>query len=83
MADAAGNAAVAAVEKGEQTQRGTVLGAIGHGSLQKEDFDFGIFWGSLAEARRTSEQKHYTRTVRRDSRQNSAGQLAVSALYVR
>jgi len=33
-----GSAALAAVGKGERTQRGTVLGAIGgHGSLQKED----------------------------------------------
>jgi hypothetical protein len=30
--------ALAAIGKGERTQRGTVLGAIGgHGSLQKED----------------------------------------------
>ena len=47
MVDAAGNAAVAAVDKGERTQRGTVLGAIGgHGSLQKERLDFGIFGGA-------------------------------------
>ncbi len=40
------NAAVAAIGKGERTQRGTVLGVIGgHGSLQKERLDFGIFWG--------------------------------------
>src|SRR5229473_4732677 len=31
---------VAAVDEGERTQRGTVLGAIGHGSLQKERFRF-------------------------------------------
>ncbi len=44
MVGAAGNAAVAAVDKHERTQRGTVLGAIGgHGSLQKEGLDFGIF----------------------------------------
>jgi hypothetical protein len=44
MADATGNAALAAVGEHESTQRGTVLGAIGgHGSLQKEDLDFGIF----------------------------------------
>ncbi len=43
---AAGNAAVAAVDKGEGTQRGTVVGAIGHGSLQKERLDFGIFGGA-------------------------------------
>ena len=43
MAGLAWNAAVAAVDEGERTQRGTVLGAIGHGSLQKEDLDFGIF----------------------------------------
>ncbi len=44
MVGAAGNAAVAAVDKHERTQRGTVLGAIGgHGSLQKERLDFGIF----------------------------------------
>jgi hypothetical protein len=42
--DAEGNAAVPAVDKCERTQRGTVLGAIGgHGSLQKERLDFGIF----------------------------------------
>jgi hypothetical protein len=35
----AGSAAVAAVCKGEGTQRGTDVGAIGgHGSLQKKDF---------------------------------------------
>ena len=35
----AGSAAMAAVGKGERTQRGTDVGAIGgHGSLQKEDF---------------------------------------------
>ncbi len=43
MAGLAGNAAVAAVDKGEGTQRGTVLGAIGHGSLQKERLDLGFF----------------------------------------
>ena len=44
MAELAGNAAVAAVDKHERTQRGTVLGVIGgHGSLQKERLDFGIF----------------------------------------
>src|SRR5260370_30655709 len=37
------SAAVAAVGKGERTQRGTVLGAIGgHGSLQKERLDLGF-----------------------------------------
>ncbi len=56
MVDLAENAAVAAaVGKGERTQRGTALGAIG-GSLQKERLVLG-FWGSLAEARRTSERK--------------------------
>jgi hypothetical protein len=40
------NAAVAAVNKHERTQRRTVLGVVGgHGSLQKERLDFGIFWG--------------------------------------
>src|SRR4029077_12652218 len=40
-----GNAAVAAVNKHERTQIGTVLGVIGgHGSLQKERLDFGILW---------------------------------------
>src|SRR5258708_40346873 len=40
MAELARNAAVAAVDKGEGTQRGTVLGAIGgHESLQKERLD--------------------------------------------
>ena len=44
MADAAGNAAVAAVDEGERTQRGTVVGAIGgHGGLQKERLDLGFF----------------------------------------
>ncbi len=44
MADAAGSAAVAAVDKGEGTQRGTVLGVMGgHGSLQKERLDLGFF----------------------------------------
>ena len=43
MAGLARNAAVAAVDKGEGTQRGTVLGAIGgHGSLQKERLDLGF-----------------------------------------
>ncbi len=52
-----GSAALAAIGKGERTQRGTVLGAMGgHGSLQKERLDLG-FLGSLAEARRTSERK--------------------------
>src|SRR5260370_22454390 len=38
------SAAMAAVGKGEGTQRGTALGAIGgHGSLQKEGLDFGFF----------------------------------------
>jgi hypothetical protein len=47
MIDAAGNVAVAAVDKHEGAQRGTVLGAIGgHRSLQKEDLDFGIFVGA-------------------------------------
>src|SRR5467141_1808676 len=47
MAELAGNAAVAAVDKHERTQRGTVLGAIGgHGDLQKERLDFGIFGGA-------------------------------------
>jgi hypothetical protein len=33
------SAALAAIGKGERTQRGTDVGAIGgHGSLQKEDF---------------------------------------------
>ncbi len=37
------SAAVAAVDKHEGTQRGTVLGAIGgHGSLQKERLDLGF-----------------------------------------
>jgi hypothetical protein len=36
--------ALAAVDKGERTQRGTVVGAIGgHGSLQKEILDLGFF----------------------------------------
>jgi hypothetical protein len=43
MAELARNAAVA-VNKHERTHRETVLGAIGgHGSLQKERLDFGIF----------------------------------------
>jgi len=37
MVGVAGNAAAAAIDEGERTQIGTVLGAIGHGSLQKED----------------------------------------------
>ena len=38
------SAAVAAVDKGEGTQRGTVLGVMGgHGSLQKERLDLGFF----------------------------------------
>ena len=37
MVGAARNAAAAAIDEGERTQVGTVLGAIGHGSLQKED----------------------------------------------
>jgi hypothetical protein len=38
---------VAAVDEHERTQRGTVLGAIGgHGDLQKERLDFGIFGGA-------------------------------------
>src|SRR5229473_8077316 len=58
------NAAVAAIGKGERTQRGTVLGVIGgHGSLQKERLDFGIFVGSLAEARRTTERKQCSRVT--------------------
>ena len=57
------SAAVAAVGKGERTQRGTVLGAIGgHGSLQKERLDLG-FLGSLAEARRISERKQSSRVT--------------------
>src|SRR5216683_3431559 len=57
------NAALAAIGKGELTQRGTVLGAIsGHGSLQKERLDLG-FLGSLAEARRTTERKQSTRAT--------------------
>jgi hypothetical protein len=60
---AAKNAAVAAVDEGEGTQRGTIVEAIGgHGSLQKEGLDFG-FWGSLAEARRTSQQQESTRAM--------------------
>ena len=44
MAEVARNAAVAAVDKHERTQRGTILGAIGgHGSLQKERLDLGFF----------------------------------------
>jgi hypothetical protein len=49
--------------KGERTQRGMVLGAIGgHGFSRKKDpiWDFG---GSLAEARRTSERKQSTKAV--------------------
>jgi hypothetical protein len=58
-------------DKGEGTQRGTALGVVGgHGSLQKERLDLG-FLGSLAEARRTSEQEYFSRTVVRNSRQNS------------
>jgi len=38
-----GSAALAAIGKGERTQRGTVLGASGgHGSLQKERLDLGF-----------------------------------------
>ena len=44
MAELAGNAAAAAVDEHERTQRVTVLGAIGgHGSLQKERLDLGFF----------------------------------------
>jgi hypothetical protein len=38
MAFAAGSTATAAVGEGEGTQRGTIVGASGHSSLQKEDF---------------------------------------------
>jgi hypothetical protein len=48
MARPAGSAALASIGKGESTQRGTVLGAIGHGSLQKERLDLGF----LADSRR-------------------------------
>ena len=48
MAGTAGNAALAAIGKGERTQRGTVLGAIGHESPQKERLDLGF----LADSRR-------------------------------
>ena len=59
----AGSTALAAVGEGERTQRGTNVGAIGgHRSLQKEDLILG-FWGSLAEARRGSEQGKSTRAV--------------------
>jgi len=37
MVGAAWNAAASAIDEGERTQIGTILGAIGHGSLQKED----------------------------------------------
>jgi hypothetical protein len=48
MAVAARHAALAAVGELESTQRDTIVGAIGgHGSLQKEDLDFGIFWGTI------------------------------------
>ena len=68
---APGSAALAAVGKAERTQRGTVVGEVGgHGSLQKERFDLG-FLGSLAEARRTSEQKESTREMIAVSIQNS------------
>ncbi len=61
MANPADSAALAGIGKGERTQRGTVLGAIGgHGSLQKERLDLG-FLGSLAEARRTTEREQSTR----------------------
>jgi len=44
VAELTRNAAAAAVDKHERTQRGTVLGAIGgHGSLQKERLDLGFF----------------------------------------
>jgi hypothetical protein len=43
----AGSAALAAVGKGERTQRGTVVGAIGgHGFSRKKDYL--DFWGILA-----------------------------------
>jgi hypothetical protein len=45
MAGPTGSAALAAIGKGESTQRGTVLGAIGHGSLQKERLNLGFFGG--------------------------------------
>jgi hypothetical protein len=55
--------AVAAAGKGERTQRDTDVGAMGgHGSLQKEDSILD-FLGSLAEARRGSEQGKSTRAV--------------------
>jgi len=51
------------VDEHERTQRGAVLGAIGGLEvLQKERLDFG-FLGSLAEARRSSEQKESTRAT--------------------
>src|SRR5260370_41180755 len=41
------SAAVAAVGKGERTQKGKGVGASGgHGSLQKERVEFGIFGGA-------------------------------------
>jgi hypothetical protein len=82
MVDAARNAAVAAVDEHEGTQRGTVLGAIGgHGSLQKERLDFGIFWGVSREARRTSERKQSTRAMFTVSIQISVGgQFSIARL---
>jgi hypothetical protein len=44
MAGLAGNAAVAAVDEGERTQIGTVLGAVGgHGSSPERKIRFWIF----------------------------------------
>jgi len=57
------SAAVAGVGEGERTHEGTVLAAIGgHGSPRKKG-SICDFWGSLAEARRTSKQEQSTRMV--------------------
>ena len=49
MMGGAGSAALAAVGKGERTQRGTSVGAIGgHGIFRRKIFEFWDFWGSLA-----------------------------------
>jgi hypothetical protein len=46
IAGLSGNAALAAVDEGERTQRGTVLGAIGgHGSSPERKIRFGVFVG--------------------------------------
>ncbi len=61
IAGLSGNAAVAAVDEGERTQRS--LERLDMEVSRKKGLDFGIFGVSLAEARRTSEQEESTRMV--------------------